>query len=46
MERIEGSWDNVVGLPLRATLALIERVLNQSEEELDDESDGDEDLED
>ena len=45
VERIEGSWDNVVGLPLRATLGLIEKVLSQSEEELDDESDGDEDLE-
>jgi len=33
VERIEGSWDNVVGLPLRATLALIEKVLNQAEEE-------------
>lgn len=30
VDRIEGSWDNVVGLPLRATLALIEKaVLNQ-----------------
>lgn len=45
VERIEGSWDNVVGLPLRATLGLIEKVLSQSEEEVDDESDGDEDLE-
>ena len=45
VERIEGSWDNVVGLPLRATLGLIEKVLSQSEEELDDESDGEEDLE-
>ena len=43
VERIEGSWDNVVGLPLRATLGLIEKVLSQSEEELDDESAGDED---
>lgn len=38
VERIEGSWDNVVGLPLRPTLGLIEKVLSQSEEELDDES--------
>jgi MAF protein len=38
VERIEGSWDNVVGLPLRATLALIEKaVLNQEDEEVDDE---------
>ncbi len=35
VERIEGSWDNVVGLPLRATLALIEKVLGQGEEEDD-----------
>ena len=27
VDRIEGSWDNVVGLPLRATLALIEKAL-------------------
>ena len=27
VERIEGSWDNVVGLPLKATLGLIEKVL-------------------
>lgn len=40
VERIEGSWDNVVGLPLRATLGLIEKVLGQSEEELDDDSAG------
>ncbi|KAL9138053.1 MAG: hypothetical protein Q9175_000751 [Cornicularia normoerica] len=39
VERIEGSWDNVVGLPLRATLGLIEKVLSQNEEELDDDSD-------
>lgn len=34
VERIEGSWDNVVGLPLRATLACVEKaVLNQEDEE-------------
>lgn len=27
VEKIEGSFDNVVGLPLRATLALIEQVV-------------------
>jgi len=38
VERIEGSWDNVVGLPLRATLALVEKaVLNQEDEEVDEE---------
>lgn len=38
IERIEGQADNVVGLPLRATLSLIEKcVLNQTDEdELDD----------
>jgi len=35
VERIEGTWDNVVGLPLRATLQVIERVL-QPEGEVDD----------
>ena len=38
VEKIEGSWDNVVGLPLRATLALIEKVvLNQEDDEGGDE---------
>lgn len=33
VEKIEGAWDNVVGLPLRATLGLIEKVvLDQAEE--------------
>ena len=45
VERIEGSWDNIVGLPLRATLGLIEKVLRQSEKDVDDESAGAEDLE-
>jgi septum formation protein len=27
VERIEGTFDNVVGLPLRATLQLIEKVM-------------------
>ncbi|KAE9368448.1 acetylserotonin methytransferase-like protein-like protein [Stipitochalara longipes BDJ] len=40
VERIEGSWDNVVGLPLRATLALIEKaVLNQEDVEIDEDND-------
>ena len=33
VERIEGSFDNVVGLPLRATLSLIEKVLSPDEED-------------
>ena len=33
VERIEGSWDNVVGLPLKATLGLIEKVLRAEEDE-------------
>ena len=42
VERIDGSFDNVVGLPLRATLGLIEKTLALSEEDDldDDESDG------
>ncbi|EMD85551.1 hypothetical protein COCC4DRAFT_179886 [Bipolaris maydis ATCC 48331] len=35
IERIEGSYDNVVGLPLRATLRLIENVMQPEEEESD-----------
>ncbi|PNS17261.1 Maf-like protein [Sphaceloma murrayae] len=36
VERIEGSFDNVVGLPLRTTLQLIEKVMNPPEEEVID----------
>lgn len=36
VDRIDGSFDNVVGLPLRPTLALIEKVLNH-DDELEDE---------
>lgn len=36
VDRIEGSYDNVVGLPLRATLLLIEKVLDH-DDELEDE---------
>ncbi|CAN9112720.1 unnamed protein product [Alternaria alternata] len=35
IERIEGSYDNVVGLPLRQTLKLIEKVMEPEEEEGD-----------
>ena len=33
VERVEGSYDNVVGLPLRATVNLMGKVLKQAEEE-------------
>ncbi|RYN30579.1 hypothetical protein AA0113_g4858 [Alternaria arborescens] len=35
IERIDGSYDNVVGLPLRQTLKLIEKVMEPEEEEGD-----------
>jgi len=35
VERIEGSFDNVVGLPLRATIQLIEKIMVPEEEEGD-----------
>jgi predicted house-cleaning NTP pyrophosphatase (Maf/HAM1 superfamily) len=38
VERIEGSADNVIGLPLRRTLAAMEKVvMNQGEDDEDDE---------
>jgi MAF protein len=40
VERIEGAYDNVVGLPVRATVALMERVLFQGEDEASDDEDG------
>lgn len=36
VDRIEGTFDNVVGLPLRATLKMIEDV-TKSEEEMEEE---------
>lgn len=36
IERIEGSYDNVVGLPLRSTLKLIEKVMSPEEDDDDD----------
>ncbi|OJD18227.1 septum formation protein Maf [Emergomyces pasteurianus Ep9510] len=33
VERIEGSYDNVIGLPLRATLKLIEKVMSVGDDE-------------
>ena len=35
IERIEGSYDNVIGLPLRVTLNLIEKVMVPEEEDDD-----------
>lgn len=42
VERIEGSHDNVIGLPLKATLKLIERVMAKADDEdrLPNEDDG------
>ncbi|KZZ86811.1 septum formation protein Maf [Ascosphaera apis ARSEF 7405] len=33
VEKIDGSWDNVVGLPLRPTLELIEKVLAKGDDD-------------
>lgn len=38
VERIEGTYDNVVGLPLRTTLRLIEKIMTQ--EDVDHSEDG------
>jgi septum formation protein len=46
IERIEGAYDNVVGLPLRSTLRLIEKVMEPEEDDgggLFVEDEGDED---
>ena len=44
VKKIEGTFDNVVGLPLRGTLKVIERVLSNDEmvEEGDEDGEGDE----
>ncbi|KAF2276976.1 Maf-domain-containing protein [Westerdykella ornata] len=50
IERIEGTYDNVVGLPLRATLKLIEKVMRPEDDDEDEEGEegyaesGDEDF--
>ncbi|KAL8923825.1 MAG: hypothetical protein Q9208_004386 [Pyrenodesmia sp. 3 TL-2023] len=36
VDRIEGSFDNVVGLPLRPTIALIEKVLQDDDDLVDE----------
>ncbi|EXJ67198.1 septum formation protein [Cladophialophora psammophila CBS 110553] len=46
VERIEGSFDNVVGLPLRTTLKLIEKVMQQAEDDDVLEGEGEDLLED
>lgn len=47
VERIEGGYDNVVGLPVRATLGVVERCLEKAEaEDVRDEFDDDEEDED
>ncbi|KAL2006594.1 hypothetical protein VTN00DRAFT_9262 [Thermoascus crustaceus] len=33
IERIEGSYDNVIGLPLRTTLRLIEKVMSKADDD-------------
>ena len=33
VEKIDGSYDNVIGLPLKATLKLIETVMNKADDE-------------
>ncbi|KAL8926936.1 MAG: hypothetical protein Q9172_001597 [Xanthocarpia lactea] len=43
VDRIEGSFDNVVGLPLRPTLALIEKVLRPDEDLVDEFAEAEED---
>ncbi|KAL8973144.1 MAG: hypothetical protein Q9197_002468 [Variospora fuerteventurae] len=42
VDRIEGSFDNVVGLPLRPTLALIEKVLQDDDESIGEFVEGEE----
>lgn len=42
VEKIDGAFDNVVGLPVRATLALIEKVVLNQDAEDEDEDEEDE----
>ena len=37
VDRIEGDYNNVVGLPLRATLQLIEKIMSPTYEDVDQE---------
>ncbi|KKK20384.1 hypothetical protein ARAM_003108 [Aspergillus rambellii] len=43
VEGIDGSYDNVIGLPLKATLQLIERVMEKADDENEDEDEDDDD---
>ncbi|KAB8754781.1 hypothetical protein FH972_026569 [Carpinus fangiana] len=36
IERIDGSWDNVVGMPLRATVRLVEKVLKMVKDDVEE----------
>lgn len=40
IKKIEGSYDNVVGLPLRSTLKIIEQVMSRDDELGEDEEEG------
>ncbi|CAG8385300.1 unnamed protein product [Penicillium salamii] len=42
VEKVDGSYDNVIGLPLKATLKLIETVMAKADDEEDMFSDGEE----
>ena len=42
MEKIDGAYDNVVGMPVAPTLRLIEKVLRIASEDLPDGEDDDE----
>ena len=45
VEKIEGGWDNVVGLPLRATLKVIEKAMGKgAEDEIFDEEEEEEEV--
>ena len=39
IERIEGTYDNVVGLPLRTTLKLIQKIMTRDGESSDNDAD-------
>jgi septum formation protein len=45
VEGVTGSWDNVVGLPVRVTLGLIEKLMKRDEEGSDVESGAEEEEE-